>query len=110
MVEQQEQAGTALSGRSKSARAGETPRQQLRKAKVATRRQFSAEEKIRIVMEGMRGEEPVSVICRREGNPNVPMSFSQVLMISGSAPSTKARPMRSWCSSQKGASSPSIAW
>lgn len=41
-------------------RQGETPRQQIRKAKVAARRQFSAEEKIRIVMEGIRGEEPRS--------------------------------------------------
>jgi len=47
-------------------KAGETPRQQIRKAKVVARRQFSAEEKIRIVMEGIRGEEPVSAICRRE--------------------------------------------
>jgi len=48
-------------------RQGETPRQQIRKAKVVTRRRFTAEEKIRIVMEGIRGEEPVSAICRREG-------------------------------------------
>jgi transposase len=46
---------------------GETPRQQIRKAKKATRRRFSAEDKIRIVMEGIRGEEPVSALCRREG-------------------------------------------
>lgn len=46
---------------------GETPPQQIRKAKKATRRRFSAEEKIRIVMEGIRAEEPVSVLCRREG-------------------------------------------
>jgi len=46
---------------------GERPRQQIRKAKKVTRRRFSAEEKIRIVMEGIRGEEPVSVLCRREG-------------------------------------------
>jgi hypothetical protein len=46
---------------------GERPRQQIRKAKKATRRRFSAEEKIRIVMEGIRGEEPVSVLCGREG-------------------------------------------
>lgn len=45
---------------------GETPRQQMRKAKQTTRRRFSAEEKIRVVMEGMRGEEPVSALCRRE--------------------------------------------
>jgi len=48
-------------------RQGETPRQQIRRAKKVTRRRFSAEDKIRIVMEGVRGEEPVSVLCRREG-------------------------------------------
>ena len=32
-----------------------------------TRRQYSAEEKIRIVMEGLRGEESVAELCRREG-------------------------------------------
>ncbi len=32
-----------------------------------TRRRFSAEEKIRIVLEGMRGEESISALCRREG-------------------------------------------
>lgn len=67
MAERQEQAGAVVGKRARPRRAGETPSQQIRKAKAATRRQFSAEEKIRIVMEGMRGEEPVSVICRREG-------------------------------------------
>jgi len=33
----------------------------------ATRRQFSAEEKIRIVLEGLRGEDSISELCRREG-------------------------------------------
>ena len=28
---------------------------------------FSAEEKIRIVLEGMRGEESIAALCRREG-------------------------------------------
>ena len=46
---------------------GETPRQQIRRAKKAARRRFSAEDKIRVVMEGIRGEEPVSALCRREG-------------------------------------------
>jgi len=32
-----------------------------------TRRQYAAEEKIRIVMEGPRGEESVAELCRREG-------------------------------------------
>ncbi len=32
-----------------------------------TRRQFSTEEKIRIVLEGLRGEESIAELCRREG-------------------------------------------
>lgn len=67
MAEGQEQAGGVVGKRGRRVRAGERPRQQIRKAKATRRRQFSAEEKIRIVMEGIRGEEPVSVICRREG-------------------------------------------
>jgi transposase len=49
---------------------GETPRQQIRKAKAVSRRKFSAEEKIRIVMEGIRGDISVSELCRREGIHN----------------------------------------
>ena len=33
----------------------------------ATRRQFSAEEKIRTVLEGLRGEDSIAEPCRREG-------------------------------------------
>jgi transposase len=32
-----------------------------------THRKYSAEEKIRIVLEGLRGEIPISELCRREG-------------------------------------------
>ncbi|CAG5076641.1 IS3 family transposase ISMch3 [Parvicella tangerina] len=35
--------------------------------KRQTRRKFNAEEKIRIVLEGLKGEESVAEICRREG-------------------------------------------
>lgn len=33
----------------------------------ATRKQYSAEEKIRIVLEGLRGEDSIAELCRREG-------------------------------------------
>ena len=33
----------------------------------ATRRHFSAEEKIRVVLEGLRGEASIAELCRREG-------------------------------------------
>ena len=41
-------------------RRGVTPRKQIHKAKAASRRQFSAEEKIRIVMEGIRGDQSIA--------------------------------------------------
>ena len=39
----------------------------LKNIRRQTRRQYSAEEKIRIVLEGLRGEENISELCRREG-------------------------------------------
>jgi transposase len=39
----------------------------LKDVRRATRRQFSAEEKVRIVVEGLRGEDSISELCRREG-------------------------------------------
>jgi transposase len=35
-----------------------------------TRQTYSAEEKIRIVLAGLRGEESISVLCRREALPD----------------------------------------
>ena len=35
--------------------------------KRATRRQYSSEEKIRIVLDGLRGEDSIAELCRREG-------------------------------------------
>jgi transposase len=37
------------------------------KIRQATRKKYTAEEKIRIVLEGLRGEIPISELCRREG-------------------------------------------
>ena len=39
----------------------------VKQIRKATRRKFSADEKIRIVLEGLRGETAISEICRREG-------------------------------------------
>ncbi len=39
----------------------------VREIRRRTRRKFSSEEKIRIVLEGLRGEQSVSELCRREG-------------------------------------------
>ena len=39
----------------------------VRDIRRATRRQYSAEEKIRIVLEGLRGEDSIAELCRKEG-------------------------------------------
>ena len=39
----------------------------VRNVKRRTRRKFSAEEKIRIVLAGLRGEESIAELCRQEG-------------------------------------------
>src|SRR5210317_1211253 len=39
----------------------------VKQIRRATRRKFSADEKIRIVLEGLRGEIAISELCRREG-------------------------------------------
>jgi len=50
----------------------------------ATRRKFSAEDKIRIVMEGLRGEIPVSELARREGlAPTVYYRWSKAFLEAG---------------------------
>jgi len=48
------------------ARTQET-KQLIRDIKRITRRKFTAEEKIRIVLEGFRRETPIRDLCRREG-------------------------------------------
>ena len=39
----------------------------MREIRRRTRRRFSAEEKVRVVLEGLRGEESIAELCRREG-------------------------------------------
>ena len=39
----------------------------VREIRRRARRRFSAEEKIRIVLEGLRGEDSIAALCRREG-------------------------------------------
>jgi len=44
----------------------------IRDIRRHTRKKYSAEEKIRIVLEGTRGEDSIAELCRREGiNSNV---------------------------------------
>ena len=51
----------------KSGPVKEPAEQVIKEIRRATRRQFSAEEKIRIVLSGLRSEDSIAELCRREG-------------------------------------------
>lgn len=58
--------------------------QLISEIKRRTRRTFSSEEKIRIVMEGMRGEESISEICRKHAiHVNMYYKWSKEFMEAG---------------------------
>lgn len=61
-----------------------TVEKKVRDIKRATRRKFSAEEKIRIVLEVFKAEESLASICRREGiHPNLYYSWSKEFLEAG---------------------------
>ena len=51
----------------KSTKPGSPSERLVRDIRRATRKQYSAEEKIRIVLDGLRGEASIAELCRREG-------------------------------------------
>src|SRR4028118_886812 len=53
--------------RQTSGPAKEPAEQVVKDIRRATRRHYSAEEKIRIVLQGLRGEDSIAELCRREG-------------------------------------------
>ena len=56
----------------------------VRDIRRATRKHYSAEEKIRIVLEGLRGEDSIAELCRREGlNSNVYYRWSKEFLEAG---------------------------
>ena len=61
-----------------------SPESAVREIKRRTKRKYSTEEKIRIVLEGLRGEETIAELCRREGiNPNVYYHWSKDFLEAG---------------------------
>lgn len=58
----------------------------VRDIRRQTRKKYSAEEKIRIVLEGLRGEDSIAELCRREGiNPNLYYKWSKEFLEAGKA-------------------------
>ena len=91
-------------------KAGSTE-QVVREIRRRPRRKFSAEEKIRIVLEGLRGEESLAALCRREGlAPNLYSRWSKEFLEAGKkrllgdtareATSTEVQDLRRRCGEQ----------
>ncbi len=56
----------------------------VREIKRRTRKHYSSEEKIRIVLEGLKGEASIAEICRREGlNTNIYYKWSKEFLEAG---------------------------
>ena len=60
------------------------PESIVQEIKRMTRRKFSAEEKIRIILDGLKGEESITALCRREGIvPNLYYRWSKNFLEAG---------------------------
>jgi transposase len=56
-----------------------SPESIVRDIKRKTRRKFTVEEKIRIVLEGLRGEQSITDLCRKEGvHPTLYYKWSKI--------------------------------
>jgi transposase len=70
--------------RSPVERHSEEAEQVVREIRRAVRRQFSAEEKVRIVIAGLRGEDSIAELCRKEGiNQNLYYRWSKEFLEAG---------------------------
>ena len=70
--------------RRKEDRSKDSAEKAVRDIRRATRRQYSAEEKIRVVLEGLRGEESIAELCRKEGiNQNLYYRWSKEFLEAG---------------------------
>jgi transposase len=65
-------------------KAKQSPESVVREIKRRTRRKFNPEEKIRIILEGLKGEDSISSICRREGiAPSLYYKWSKAFLEAG---------------------------
>ncbi len=65
-------------------RAKKDPESVVREIKRRTRKRYSTEEKIRIVLEGLKGESSIAELSRREGiSPNIYYKWSKEFLEAG---------------------------
>lgn len=56
----------------------------VKQIRKASRRRFTAEDKIQIVLEGLRGEIPIAELCRKEGiQPSMYYNWSKAFLDAG---------------------------
>jgi transposase len=61
-----------------------SPESVVREIKRRTRRKINSEEKIRIILEGLKGEDSIAAICRREGiAPSLYYKWSKTFLQAG---------------------------
>lgn len=62
----------------------QNPESIVREIKRKTRRKFSAEEKIRIILDGLKSDESIADMCRREGiHPTIYYKWSKDFLEAG---------------------------
>ena len=65
-------------------KARQDPESVVKEIKRNTRRKFNSEEKIRIILEGLRGEDSIANICRKEGIvPSIYYKWSKAFLEAG---------------------------
>jgi len=70
--------------RTAAERQSEEAEKVVRDIRRANRRQYSAEEKVRIVIAGLRGEDSIAELCRKEGiNQNLYYRWSKEFLEAG---------------------------
>jgi len=71
-------------GNAMKAKDHQSPESVVREIKRNTRKKYTAEEKIKIILEGLKGEESIAVICRREGiAPTMYYKWSKAFLEAG---------------------------
>ena|SRR3954468_18565933 len=81
--------------RQASKRIPDSAEKTVRDIRRNTRRHHSAEEKIRIVLEGLRGEVSIAELCRKEGiNQNLYYRWSKEFLEAGKKGWLATRPVR----------------
>ena len=73
-------------GRPRAAAPKESAVQLMKTVRQQTRRKYSAEDKIRVVLDGLRGDQTVGELCRREGlHANIYYKWLKEFMEAGKA-------------------------